>query len=130
MNAGNILMVIAGGGLFALVVGFFMTGKSSDALKAVTNLFGKKQQEKIDAKIRELQKFDEDTRNDLAEKRNEYMKEILIELDETVKEYGKKNKLSKLDKRISAIDFGSNIEVRDPITKRIEKKPPIPPNLA
>ena len=55
MNAGNILMVIAGGGLFALVVGFFMTGKSSDALKAVTNLFGKKQQEKIDA-IEEHQK--------------------------------------------------------------------------
>ena len=55
MEASSILMVIVGGGLFALVVGFFMTGKSSDALKGITNLFGKKQREKIDA-IEEHQK--------------------------------------------------------------------------
>lgn len=49
MDATQILMFVGAGGLFALVVGFFMTGKSSDALKGITNLFGKKQQEKIDA---------------------------------------------------------------------------------
>ena len=49
MNASSILMVIAGGGLFALVVGFFMTGKSSDAMASLSKLFQKKQKEKIDA---------------------------------------------------------------------------------
>lgn len=49
MNASSILMVIAGGGLFAVVVGFFMTGKSGDAMAKLSKLFQKKQKEKIDA---------------------------------------------------------------------------------
>lgn len=92
MNAGNILMVIAGGGLFALVVGFFMTGKSSDALSAVTKLFGKKQQEKIDAiedhqktvaiNIKEKEKLSEESKKKIIEVRKKATKEILDVLKE------------------------------------------------
>ena len=92
MNAGNILMVIAGGGLFALVVGFFMTGKSSDALKAVTNLFGKKQQEKIDAieehqktvaiNIKEKEKLSKESTEKIIEIRKKATVEILNVLKE------------------------------------------------
>ncbi|MBN1493194.1 MAG: OmpH family outer membrane protein [Candidatus Omnitrophica bacterium] len=48
----------------------------------------KGKQNEIDTKIRELQQFDEKTREELSEKRNEYMREILVELDEQVKKYG------------------------------------------
>lgn len=92
MEASSILMVIAGGGLFALVVGFFMTGKSSDALKAVTNLFGKKQQEKIDAieehqktvaiNIKEKEKLSEDSTKKIIEIRKKATIEILNVLKE------------------------------------------------
>ncbi len=87
MNAGNILMVIVGGGLFALVVGFFMTGKSSDALKGITNLFGKKQKEKIDEiekhqntvaiNIKEKEKLSEESTKKIIEIRKNATEEIL-----------------------------------------------------
>ena len=49
MDATQILMVIGAGGIFALIVGFFMTGKSSKVMGSLTKLFQKKQKEKIDA---------------------------------------------------------------------------------
>jgi len=55
MDATQILMVIGAGGIFALIVGFFMTGKSSKVMGSLTKLFQKKQKEKIDA-IEEHQK--------------------------------------------------------------------------
>jgi hypothetical protein len=55
MAASNILWAIGAGGIIA-IFGFFITsGKGSDILKGLTNLFQKKQQEKIDA-IEEHQK--------------------------------------------------------------------------
>lgn len=92
MNASSILMVIAGGGIFALVVGFFMTGKSSSVLKGITDLFGKKQQEKIDAieehqktvaiNIKEKEKLSEDSTKKIIEIRKKATVEILNVLKE------------------------------------------------
>jgi len=44
-------------------------------------------QDAVDEKIKALQKYDESVREEILEKRNTYMKEVLIELDEKVKKY-------------------------------------------
>ena len=59
-----------------------------DELILLADANKKDKQEEIDEKIAELQRFDEKTREELSEKRNEYMREIRVELDEKVKEYG------------------------------------------
>jgi Skp family chaperone for outer membrane proteins len=59
-----------------------------DELVLIADENKKEKQDQIDAKIRDLQQFDEKTRDELSEKRNEYMREILVELDEEVKKYG------------------------------------------
>jgi hypothetical protein len=92
MNAVNILMFVGAGGLFALVVGFFMTGKSSDALKGITNLFGKKQKEKIDeiekhqktvaVNIKEKEKLSKESTEKIIEIRKKATVEILNVLKE------------------------------------------------
>ena len=50
-------------------------------------------QKAIDRKIKELQEFDRRTREEVQGIRNEFMKELLEELDEKVKVYGQKKKL-------------------------------------
>ena len=92
MNAVNILMFVGAGGLFALVVGFFMTGKSCDALKGITNLFWKKQKEKIDEiekhqktvaiNIKGKEKLAEDSKKKIIEIRKKATVEILNVLKE------------------------------------------------
>ncbi|MFC1808801.1 OmpH family outer membrane protein [Candidatus Omnitrophota bacterium] len=64
--------------------------RMKDELVLLADENKREKQTEIDEKIRELQQYDEKTREALSEKRNEYMREILVELDEEVKKYGAK----------------------------------------
>ena len=47
-------------------------------------------QKAIEAKMKELENFDEDTRKALAEKRNQVVKDIFQDIENTVKQYGER----------------------------------------
>jgi hypothetical protein len=86
MAASNILWAIGAGGAIA-VIGFFITsGKSSSMLKTITDLFSKKQQEKIDAiedhqktvevNIKEKEKLAVESRKKIVDIQKKATKEI------------------------------------------------------
>jgi gas vesicle protein len=92
MAANTILTAIGIGGAIA-VVGFFITsGKGSKLLKAVSDIFSKKQQEKIDEiekhqktvaiNIKEKEKLAEDSKKKIIEIRKRATKEIMDVLKE------------------------------------------------
>ena len=45
----------------------------------------------IDEKIKSLQEFDKETRDELMQERDEMVRDILREIDKVIQEYGKKN---------------------------------------
>lgn len=103
MAASNILWAISAGGVIA-VIGFFVSsGKGSDILKGLTNIFQKKQQEKIDAidehqktvevNIKEKEKLAVESRQKIVE----IQKKATREIEDIVKE----DNLGKLDQEIN-----------------------------
>jgi len=53
---------------------------------------GKEEKEPIiDEKIRNLQEFDKETRDELRQERDEIVRDILREIDKVIQDYGKKN---------------------------------------
>ncbi|OIO37106.1 MAG: hypothetical protein AUJ75_04810 [Candidatus Omnitrophica bacterium CG1_02_49_10] len=65
--------------------------KMRDELELLAEAARAKKQGTIDEKLKNLQDFDKDVRNGLKSQRDDMMREILKELDDTVTEYGKKN---------------------------------------
>ena len=49
-----------------------------------------KKQETLDAKVRQLQDFDKNTRRDLGEERSKAVREIFKDIDDTVQRYGER----------------------------------------
>lgn len=62
--------------------------RMKDEMILLTEQNRKEKQIEIDKKISELQQYDEQTREELAGKRNEFIKDILEELDQKVRVYG------------------------------------------
>jgi len=92
MAANTILTAIGVGGVIA-VIGFFITsGKGSSLLKTISNLFSKKQKEKIDEiekhqktvaiNIKEKEKLAEDSKKKIIEIRKRATKEVMDVLKE------------------------------------------------
>ena len=50
-----------------------------------------KKEEDIEAKIKELQEFDQDAKTTLTKERDDMVRDILIEMNEVIREYGEKN---------------------------------------
>ena len=103
MAATNILLAIGAGGVIA-VIGFFITsGKGSDILKGLTNLFQKKQQEKIDA-IEEHQKTIEvniKEKEKLAVESRKKIVEIQKRATKEIEDIVKEDNLARLDQEIN-----------------------------
>ena len=51
----------------------------------------KEKQAVLDEKIKELQEFDEETRGELRQDRDEMVRDVLREIDDVIQEYGEKN---------------------------------------
>ncbi len=64
-----------------------------DELTLVSDDARAKKQEALDAKVRELQDFDLQAKQELGEKRNAILREILKDIDETVKRFGERKGL-------------------------------------
>jgi len=45
---------------------------------------------------------------------------------ETLRKYGKDHPMTKLDKKVKPVDYGGNLEIRDPVTGKKEDKPAKP----
>ena len=102
MAASNILWAIGAGGLIAFIGLFITSGKSSEILKGLSNVFQKKQREKIDAiedhqktvevNIREKEKLAVESRKKIVEIQKKATKDI--------EDIMKEDNLARLDQEI------------------------------
>ena len=79
-------------------------------------------QAEIDEKVKELQTYDEETRAKLAEERNTYMQEILVELDEKVKAYGAEKGYDFILNSRFALYKKDSFDVTDDILQRVNNQ--------
>lgn len=64
--------------------------KLKEGMELLSDEAKKEQQRKMSEKIKRLQEFDRETRNELLKQRDDIAKEIIKELDRVIKEIGKK----------------------------------------
>lgn len=96
--------------------------RMKDELVLLTDENKRKKQDDIDEKIRDLQKFDEKTRDELSGKRDDYMKQILVELDDKVKAYGEKNGYDYiLNGRLVLYEKESKYDITDKLIEEVNK---------
>ena len=76
----------------------------------------------IDEKIKALQEFDRDTRDDLRQKRDEMVRDILEEIDEIIQDYGKKNGYTVILNDRVVIYGAETIDVTQDIIDVLNKK--------
>jgi len=103
MAASNILLAIGAGGVIAVIGFFISSGKGSDILKGITNLFSKKQQEKIDA-IEDHQKTVEvniKEKEKLAVESKKKIVEIQKKATKEIEDIVKEDNLARLDQEIN-----------------------------
>ena len=62
-----------------------------DEMVLLSDSSKKEKQAVLDEKIKELQEFDEETRGELRQDRDEMVRDVLREIDDVIQEYGEKN---------------------------------------
>lgn len=65
--------------------------KMRDELELMNEKAREKKEKDIEAKIKILQEFDQDTKTELTKERDDMVRDILIEMNDVIKEYGEKN---------------------------------------
>jgi len=96
--------------------------KLKEGMELLSDEAKKEQQKKINEKIKGLQEFDRETRNELLKQRDDIAKEIIKELDEVIKEIGKKEGYTFIfnERFILYSDKGHNLT--DKVLKILNKK--------
>lgn len=95
--------------------------KLKDELVLLAEENKKEKQDVINEKIVTLQQYDEQTRQDLTETRNKYMKEILLELDEKVKAFGEEKAYDYIYNGRLLLYRKDKFDVTDELLKEINK---------
>lgn len=80
-----------------------------------------KKQAAIDAKIKELQAFDEETRNELREIRDNNVKDIFEDLNSAIEEYGKKNKYDYIFTDRALVYKSEKLDITESVLSAVNK---------
>jgi len=83
-----------------------------------------KKQEQLDMKIRELQDFDVQAKQMLGEKKNGALKEILTDIDGTVKKYGERKGLDFIFSEQALLYYQPQYDVTNDILTELNKTYP------
>jgi outer membrane protein len=81
-----------------------------------------KKQTEIDNKIKELQSFDEETRTELRDIRDNNVKDIFEDLNAAIEEYGKKNKYDYIFTDRALVYKNEKLDITDAVLSDINKK--------
>ncbi len=101
--------------------------KIKDELEVVSNKAKEKKQAEMDQKIKELQEFDRETNTELRRKYDSSVREILKEIDSTIKEFGQKEKFDIIFDSRMLLYTNDSLNITDQILKilneRFKRKP-------
>jgi len=81
-----------------------------------------KTQQKIDDKIKSLQEFDRGVQTDLRKERDELIKEILKEIEKTIREYAQKEKFTLIFNDRILLYGNESLDLTDKILGSLNKK--------
>ncbi|HXV27818.1 MAG TPA: OmpH family outer membrane protein [bacterium] len=95
-----------------------------DELTLVSDDARAKKQQALDAKVRELQDFDLQAKQELGEKRNTILREILKDIDETVKSYGERKGLDYVMSENALLYYNPKYDATQEILDELNKEYP------
>jgi len=81
----------------------------------------KEKQAVIDQKVKELQEFDREVRDNLRGERDQMVREILKEIDQTIQEYGNEKGYTMILNDRVLLYKNKTLDVTEDITKRLNK---------
>lgn len=96
--------------------------KLKDEMELLSDEAKKEKQENINQKIKELQEFDRDARNELLKKRDDAAKEIINELDLAIKNIGKKESYTFIFNEKSILYSDKSHDLTDTLLKILNKR--------
>ena len=83
-----------------------------------------KKQESMDVKVKELQDFDMQAKQELGEKRNKALREIFKDIDDTVKRYGERKGLDLILSENALLYYNPKTDVTAEILDELNKNYP------
>ena len=92
-----------------------------DELSLLSDDARTKKQDALDAKVRELQDFDMQAKQELGEKRNTMLREILKDIDDTVHRYGERKGLDFVFSENALLYFHARFDVTQEILDELNK---------
>ena len=96
--------------------------KIKDELEVVSNKAKEKKQAEMDQKIKELQEFDRETNTELRRKYDSSVREILKEIDSTIKEFGQKEKFDIIFDSRMLLYGNDSLNITDQILKILNER--------
>lgn len=78
-------------------------------------------QEALDAKIRELQDFDRDTKRDLGERRSKLVREIFQDIDDVVQRFGERKGYDMIFNERALLYHNAKLDVTEEVLKELNK---------
>ncbi len=96
--------------------------KIKDELEVVSNKAKEKKQAEMDQKIKELQEFDRETSTELRRKYDSSVREILKEIESTIKEFGQKEKFDIIFDSRMLLYSNDSLNITDQILKILNKR--------
>ena len=96
--------------------------KLKDEMVLLSDKAKEKQQAAIDEKIMSLQQFVKDARDELKKERDEMLRDILVEIDKVIQDYGKKNGYTVILNDRSLVYGEKTIDITQDIIDILNKK--------
>ena len=94
-----------------------------DELELLSDKGKEEKQNQIDSKVTELRKFDTDVREELSRQRDNFLKEILKEIQATVEEYGQKEKYTMIVRSEGIIIYGDkSVDLTEQVIKVLNER--------
>jgi outer membrane protein len=94
-----------------------------DELELLSDKGKEEKQNQIDSKVTELRKFDTDVREELSRQRDNFLKEILKEIQATVEEYGQKEKYTMIVRSEGMVIYGDkSVDLTDQVIKVLNER--------
>ncbi len=96
--------------------------KLKDEMVLLSDKAKEKQQVAIDEKIMSLQQFVKDARDELKRERDEMLRDILVEINKVIQDYGKKNNYTAILNDRSLVYAKETIDITQDIIDILNKK--------
>ncbi len=94
-----------------------------DELELLSDKGKEEKQNQIDSKVTELRKFDTEVREELNRQRDNFLKEILKEIQATVEEYGQKEKYTMIVRSEGMVIYGDkNVDLTEQVIKVLNER--------